>query len=211
LLACSSPRLFAACHVLHRRPVPRHPPCALIRLTSSPFGTKRTPKGTPRTNSPTSPPNNSIPDTTQACQKNPTVDKDQPRPGKPKASLQSFTSPLDPKHTPYGNDADPHIKARNPVSAVERTKIPRCSAAPPLKTARVHADFKKLVGHGHSKVVLAEQRKVVARRGQVNARKPPWKCDSRHGPKAGQERARSGSGEGQATCKRSINSATCSA
>ena len=32
-LACSSPRLFAACHVLHRRLVPRHPPCALIRLT----------------------------------------------------------------------------------------------------------------------------------------------------------------------------------
>ena len=33
-LACSSPKLFAACHVLHRRSVPRHPPCALIRLTS---------------------------------------------------------------------------------------------------------------------------------------------------------------------------------
>ena len=33
MLACSSPRLFAACHVLHRRPVPRHPPCALSRLT----------------------------------------------------------------------------------------------------------------------------------------------------------------------------------
>jgi hypothetical protein len=33
-LACSSPRLFAACHVLHRRSVPRHPPCALPRLTS---------------------------------------------------------------------------------------------------------------------------------------------------------------------------------
>ena len=141
MLACSSPRLFAACHVLHRRPVPRHPPCALIRLTSSPFGTKRTPKGTPRTNSPTSPPNNSIPDTTQACQKNPTVDKDQPRPGKPKASLQSFTSPLDPKHTPYGNDADPHIKARNPVSAVERikqnqTRRPRPPNAAPHRPSR---------------------------------------------------------------------------
>ena len=34
MLACSSPRLFAACHVLHRRSVPRHPPCALTRLTS---------------------------------------------------------------------------------------------------------------------------------------------------------------------------------
>ena len=33
-LACSSPRIFAACHVLHRRSVPRHPPCALVRLTS---------------------------------------------------------------------------------------------------------------------------------------------------------------------------------
>ena len=33
-LACSSPGLFAACHVLRRRSVPRHPPCALVRLTS---------------------------------------------------------------------------------------------------------------------------------------------------------------------------------
>ena len=33
MLACSSPRLFAACHVLHRRLVPRHPPYALSRLT----------------------------------------------------------------------------------------------------------------------------------------------------------------------------------
>ncbi len=41
-LACSSPRLFAACHVLHRRSVPRHPPCALTRLTSPlPFGRAR--------------------------------------------------------------------------------------------------------------------------------------------------------------------------
>ena len=31
--ACSSPRLIAACHDLHRLPVPRHPPYALIRLT----------------------------------------------------------------------------------------------------------------------------------------------------------------------------------
>ena len=27
--ACASPPLFAACHVLHRLPEPRHPPCAL--------------------------------------------------------------------------------------------------------------------------------------------------------------------------------------
>ena len=27
---CSSPKLFAAYHVLHRLSVPRHPPCALI-------------------------------------------------------------------------------------------------------------------------------------------------------------------------------------
>ena len=31
---CSSPKLIAACHVFHRLLVPRHPPCALIRLTS---------------------------------------------------------------------------------------------------------------------------------------------------------------------------------
>ena len=31
--ACSSPGLIAACHDLHRLPVPRHPPYALIRLT----------------------------------------------------------------------------------------------------------------------------------------------------------------------------------
>ena len=30
---CSSPQLFAAYHVFHRLPVPRHPPCALLRLT----------------------------------------------------------------------------------------------------------------------------------------------------------------------------------
>ena len=30
---CSSPRLFAAYRVFHRLPVPRHPPCALLRLT----------------------------------------------------------------------------------------------------------------------------------------------------------------------------------
>ena len=27
---CPSPRIIAACHVLHGLPVPRHPPCALI-------------------------------------------------------------------------------------------------------------------------------------------------------------------------------------
>ena len=30
--ACSSPWLFAACHVLPRLPAPRHPPCALTAL-----------------------------------------------------------------------------------------------------------------------------------------------------------------------------------
>ena len=30
---CTSPWLFAAYHVFHRLSVPRHPPCALIRLT----------------------------------------------------------------------------------------------------------------------------------------------------------------------------------
>ena len=34
-LMCSSPKLFAAYHVFHRLPVPRHPPCALLCLTSS--------------------------------------------------------------------------------------------------------------------------------------------------------------------------------
>ena len=32
---CSSPGLFAACHVFLRLSVPRHPPCALFSLTSS--------------------------------------------------------------------------------------------------------------------------------------------------------------------------------
>ena len=31
---CSSPRLFAAYRVFHRLPVPGHPPCALLCLTS---------------------------------------------------------------------------------------------------------------------------------------------------------------------------------
>src|SRR5258708_15223295 len=38
-LVCSSPRLIAAYHVLHRLPVPRHPPCALTRLISE-FSTR---------------------------------------------------------------------------------------------------------------------------------------------------------------------------
>ena len=33
-LICSSPKLIAACHVLHRLLMPRHSPCALISLTS---------------------------------------------------------------------------------------------------------------------------------------------------------------------------------
>ena len=32
-LICSSPKLIAACHVLHRLLMPRHSPCALFRLT----------------------------------------------------------------------------------------------------------------------------------------------------------------------------------
>ena len=35
---CPSPRLFAACHVLLRHPEPRHPPCALLSLSSCPAG-----------------------------------------------------------------------------------------------------------------------------------------------------------------------------
>jgi hypothetical protein len=33
---CGSPRLFAACRALLRLSVPRHPPCALVRLTGFP-------------------------------------------------------------------------------------------------------------------------------------------------------------------------------
>jgi hypothetical protein len=35
--ACSSPWLFAACHVLPRLPAPRHPPCALTALDQFPL------------------------------------------------------------------------------------------------------------------------------------------------------------------------------
>ncbi len=35
MLMCSSPRLIAACHDLHRLLMPRHSPCALCSLTSS--------------------------------------------------------------------------------------------------------------------------------------------------------------------------------
>ena len=34
---CPSPKLFAAYHVFHRLPVPRHSPCALVRLTFQTF------------------------------------------------------------------------------------------------------------------------------------------------------------------------------
>ncbi len=36
-VACTSPRLIAACHVLHRLLVPRHPPYALNNLTENPW------------------------------------------------------------------------------------------------------------------------------------------------------------------------------
>ena len=46
---CRSPRLFAAYHVLHRLPVPRHPPCALSSLTTEimelSFGESKPKKG----------------------------------------------------------------------------------------------------------------------------------------------------------------------
>ena len=35
MLICSSPKLIAACHVLHRLLMPRHSPCALYSLTCS--------------------------------------------------------------------------------------------------------------------------------------------------------------------------------
>ena len=40
MLICSSPRLIAACHVLHRLLMPRHSLCALVRLNFCryPFG-----------------------------------------------------------------------------------------------------------------------------------------------------------------------------
>ena len=37
MLICSSPKLFAACHVLHRLPMPRHSPYALLSLNYLPF------------------------------------------------------------------------------------------------------------------------------------------------------------------------------
>ena len=37
MLVCSSPKLIAAYHVFHRLPVPRHSPCALVRLTFQTF------------------------------------------------------------------------------------------------------------------------------------------------------------------------------
>ncbi|OUO46399.1 hypothetical protein B5F78_16565 [Bacteroides sp. An279] len=33
---CASPRIFAACHVLHRLREPRHPPCALFYFRAPP-------------------------------------------------------------------------------------------------------------------------------------------------------------------------------
>ena len=36
-LICSSPKLIAACHVLHRLLMPRHSPCALISFTYTVF------------------------------------------------------------------------------------------------------------------------------------------------------------------------------
>ena len=55
MLICSSPKLIAACRVLHRLLMPRHSPCALISLTSSicfrisPHLTESPPLGTVQT------------------------------------------------------------------------------------------------------------------------------------------------------------------
>ena len=43
--ACSSPTLFAAYHALPRLSVPRHPPCALVRLTGKFLSQTHTPLG----------------------------------------------------------------------------------------------------------------------------------------------------------------------
>lgn len=39
--ACGSPKLIAACHVLHRRSKPRHPPSALRSLTTENFSARQ--------------------------------------------------------------------------------------------------------------------------------------------------------------------------
>ena len=39
--ACGFPRIIAACHVLHRLPSPRHPPCALSSLITTNFCLRR--------------------------------------------------------------------------------------------------------------------------------------------------------------------------
>ena len=44
MLICSSPKLIAACHVLHRLLMPRHSPCALYSLTSSKQAPYRSPR-----------------------------------------------------------------------------------------------------------------------------------------------------------------------
>ena len=40
MLICSSPQLFAACHVLLRLPMPRHSPCALSSLNFMSFANR---------------------------------------------------------------------------------------------------------------------------------------------------------------------------
>ena len=54
---CGSPKLFAACHVLHRLLAPRHPPYALSSLTFNPRNRcrRRLPIGRTRTKAPTPP------------------------------------------------------------------------------------------------------------------------------------------------------------
>ena len=43
-LVCSSPRLIAAYHDLHRLSMPRHPPCALLRLISNSIASSQCPR-----------------------------------------------------------------------------------------------------------------------------------------------------------------------
>ena len=91
MLACSSPKLIAACHVFHRRSVPRHPPYALNRLTSSSSTTA--PKS--RVRCPHQSTKILIPGHSHRVSETPL--------GKETVSREtqvSFTSPLDPEDTP---------------------------------------------------------------------------------------------------------------
>ena len=88
---CRSPTLFAACHVLHRLPVPRHPSCALSSLTTEILYTPAQ-GSAPKRVAPLEPCSTCGEKMPQSCARNPQGFPAPELPGAPAAQLSKITA-----------------------------------------------------------------------------------------------------------------------